>query len=694
MARQYSLEKHRNIGFMAHIDAGKTTTTERILYYTGISHKMGEVHDGKSQMDWMEQEQERGITITSAATTTYWKDHRVIIIDTPGHVDFTIEVERSLRVLDGVVSIFCAVGGVEPQTETVWRQANKYRIPRLALINKMDRMGADFYRVVTMIKEKLNTNPLMIQLPLFKNDEFIGIVDLIEQKAIIYNDSTLGSTFSIEEIPAEFHDDFMKYREEMVLTVAERNDQILEDYLVKGDVDPAILKDQIRKDTIALKIVPVICGSAFKNKGVQPLLDAIIDFLPSPLDVPPVIGFSSKTGKEVACGARDDEPFAALVFKTMNDPYVGQLSFMRVYSGALKSGTQVLNTTQQKKARIGRLLKMHANHRTEIDEIYAGDIASVIGLKDTFTGDTICDPQRPVLLDTIDFPDPVISIAVETQTRSEQERLITALKKLNREDPSFTVRTSEDTGQILVSGMGELHLEIITERLIREFDVHAHLGQPQVALKETFSKRFQAVGKFVRQTGGRGQYGHVVLDVIPLPRGAGNKFKSMLKGNVIPREYIPAVEKGVKDTLTTGVFAGYPMIDIEVHLLDGSYHPVDSSELAFQVAASIAIKENAKKGLPHLLEPVMTVDVTVPDDYVGDVVADLTSKRGKIVGMTKNIGSHNVKAEIPMLSLFHYATVLRSLSQGRADFSMKFSTYDELPKSLMDDYLLKIKGSV
>ncbi|MFC1850711.1 elongation factor G [candidate division CSSED10-310 bacterium] len=692
MARKYEMDKHRNIGFMAHIDAGKTTTTERILYYTGISHRMGEVHDGNTQMDWMEQEQERGITITSAATTAYWQSHRIIIIDTPGHVDFTIEVERSLRVLDGVIAIFCSVGGVEPQTETVWRQAKKYKIPRLAFINKMDRIGADFYHVIDMMKDRLNTNPLVIQLPLFQDDIFIGVVDLVEMKAIIYDTETLGATYKVDEIPKYCWPQAEKYREELLLNLGERDDNILEKYLNGEPISREELKARIRFDTINLTAVPVLCGASFRNKGVQPLLDAIVDYMPSPQDVPPVTGYNLETGADVPCEANDQAPFAALVFKTMNDPYVGQLSFIRVYSGHIKTGKMVINSTQQKKRRIGRLMKMHANHRNEIEEIYAGDIAAAIGLKDTYTGDTICDPSFPVLLDTIDFPEPVISIAVETRTRSEQEKLIRALRKLNQEDPSFSVKQNLETGQVLVSGMGELHLEIITDRLTREYQIKANLGEPQVALKESFRKSFLSEGRFIRQSGGRGQYGHVVLEVFPLARGAGILFKSKIKGNVIPTEYINAVEKGIRDSLKTGIFAGYPMIDTEVHLVDGSHHPVDSSDLAFQIASSMAIKKGVQLGDPFLLEPMMTMDVCVPDDYVGDVIADLTAKRGKISSMIKELGTQLIKAEVPMLSLFRYATTLRSLSQGRGNFSMKFSTYDELPKSIMENHILRSRS--
>ncbi|MBN2382140.1 elongation factor G [bacterium] len=691
MTRLYSLDKHRNIGFMAHIDAGKTTTTERILFYTGISHRMGEVHDGNTQMDWMEQEQERGITITSAATTTYWRDHRVTIIDTPGHVDFTIEVERSLRVLDGVIAILCSVGGVEPQTETVWRQANKFKIPRLIFVNKMDRTGSDFFKVVQQVRDRLQANPLILQLPIITNDAFQGVIDLVENTAYVYNVDPLGLSFSQQDIPDEYKALTQKYREDLIANLSDRNDQILERYLAGITVEPELLRQQIRQDTISMKLVPVLCGSSFKNKGIQFLLDAIINYLPSPVDVVPVIGINPHSGQEIQCLADDNKPFSALVFKTMNDPYVGQLSFIRVYSGQLQSGMTILNSTQQKKSRIGRLLKMHANHRTEINEIFAGEIAAVIGLKDTFTGDTICDPAHEVLLDPIDFPEPVIAVAIETQTRAEQEKLVGALKKLNKEDPSFTVTKHDETGQILISGMGELHLEIITERLTREHNIKANIGTPQIALKEAFRKAFSSVGKFVRQSGGRGQYGHVIIDVLPLPRGGGIIFKSMLKGDVIPREYVPAVEKGIRESLQTGVIAGYPVIDLEIHLVDGSYHPVDSSDLAFQIAGSMAIKQGLTLGDPYLLEPIMSVSVYVPDEYVGDVIGDLTAKRGKILNLTKNGVAHVVEAEVPMMSLFRYATVLRSLTKGRADFSIKFATHEEIPASIIEGHFNKIK---
>ena len=692
MARLFSLEKTRNIGIMAHIDAGKTTTTERILYYTGVSHKIGEVHDGTATMDWMEQEQERGITITSAATTCTWRDHRVNIIDTPGHVDFTIEVERSLRVLDGAVAVFCSVGGVEPQSETVWRQADKYRVPRIAFINKMDRIGADFFRGVGMIKDRLKANPLPIQLPIGSEENYRGIIDLVGMKAIVWDEESLGAKFHEDEIPADLVELAEEYREKMIEEICSHDDVLMERYLGGETLSEDEIRAAIRQATIDIHICPVICGSAFKNKGVQPLLDAVVDYLPSPVDIPPIKGINADNDQEIERKASDEEPFSALAFKIMTDPFVGQLCFIRVYSGVLNSGSYIYNSTKGKKERIGRILKMHANKREEIKEIYAGDIAAAVGLKYSTTGDTLCPEDHPVILESIEFPEPVISIAIEPKTKADQEKLGTSLAKLASEDPSFRVRTDEETGQTIISGMGELHLEIIVDRMMREFKVEANVGKPQVAYRETITKKVKVEGKFVRQSGGRGQYGHVWLEVEPQEAGAGYEFVDAIKGGVVPREYIPAVDKGIQEALDNGVLAGYPVVDVKVTLVDGSYHEVDSSEMAFKIAGSMGFKEGCTKASPVLLEPIMSVEVVVPEEYMGDVIGDLNSRRGRIMGMESRAGAQVVSAMVPLAQMFGYATDLRSATQGRATYTMTFHHYEQAPKSVSEEIIAKVKG--
>ncbi|BBA71284.1 elongation factor G [Geobacter sulfurreducens] len=692
MARQVSLEKTRNIGIMAHIDAGKTTTTERILYYTGVTHKIGEVHEGAATMDWMEQEQERGITITSAATTCFWGDHRVNIIDTPGHVDFTIEVERSLRVLDGAVAVFCSVGGVEPQSETVWRQADKYRVPRIAFINKMDRVGADFFRGVGMIRDRLKANPVPIQLPIGAEDTYRGVVDLVEMKAIIWDEESLGAKYHEAEIPADLVEMAQEYREKLIEEIATFDDALMEKYLGGEELTTEEIKAAVRKATIDIQICPVICGSAFKNKGVQNLLDSVVAYLPSPLDIPAITGIDAKSGEEITRKASDDEPFSALAFKIMTDPFVGQLCFFRVYSGVLNSGSYVYNSTKEKKERIGRLLKMHANKREEIKEVYAGDIAAAVGLKYTTTGDTLCPEDSPVVLESIEFPEPVIAIAIEPKTKADQEKLGISLQKLASEDPSFRVRTDEETGQTIISGMGELHLEIIVDRLMREFKVEANVGKPQVAYRETVTKKVKVEGKFVRQSGGRGQYGHVWIELEPQEAGKGYEFVDAIKGGVVPREYIPAVDKGIQEAMETGVLAGYPTVDFKVALVDGSYHEVDSSEMAFKIAGSMAFKEAAAKAGPVLLEPIMSVEVVVPEEYMGDVIGDLNSRRGRIMGMEGRAGAQVVSAMVPLAQMFGYATDLRSATQGRATYTMTFDHYEQVPKSVSEEIVAKVKG--
>ncbi len=683
------IERIRNIGIMAHIDAGKTTTTERILYYTGRTYKIGEVHEGTATMDWMEQEKERGITITAAATTCFWRNHRINIIDTPGHVDFTIEVERSLRVLDGAITVLCAVGGVEPQTETVWRQADKYRVPRIVFVNKMDRVGADFFGAVDMIEERLGARPLVIQLPIGAEADFVGVVDLIGMKAIVWEEETLGAKYHYEDIPEDLRDMAQEYREKLLETLADVDEGIMEKYLEGEEISEEEIKAAIRKGTINLDIFPVLCGAAFKNKGVQPLLDAVVDFLPSPVDLPPVKGVNPETGEEEERYPSEDEPFCALAFKVMVDPFVGQLVYFRVYSGKMTSGDTVLNTRRGKRERIGRLLRMHANKREEITEVKAGDIAAAVGLKDVITGDTICDIKHPIVLEAMEFPEPVISVAIEPKTKADQDKLGNALSKLAQEDPSFRVRFDEETGQTLISGMGELHLEIIVDRLKREFKVDANVGKPHVAYKETIRKPAKAEGKYIKQTGGRGQYGHVILEIEPLEPGSGFVFEDHIVGGVIPKEFIPSVEKGVREAMETGVLAGYPMVDIKVKLVDGSYHEVDSSDLAFKIAASMAFKEAASKANPVLLEPIMKVEVIVPEEYMGEVIGDLNARRGKIQNIGERKNAKVIDALVPLGEMFGYATTLRSLTQGRGTFTMQFSHYEEVPQNVAQEIIGK-----
>ncbi|GMT48349.1 MAG: elongation factor G [bacterium] len=686
-----ALEKVRNIGIMAHIDAGKTTTTERILYYTGVTYKIGEVHEGTAVMDWMVQEQERGITITSAATTCFWKDHRINIIDTPGHVDFTIEVERALRVLDGAVAVFDAAAGVEPQSETVWRQATKYDVPRIAFMNKMDKMGADFFMSVTSMVERLDANPVAIQIPIGAEDKFRGPIDLVKMRAYYFDDETLGAEFKEDEIPEDYRAQADEYRDKMIEALSDIDEVIMEKYLNGEDVSEEEIRRALRKGTLELKITPVICGSSFKNKGVQQLIDSIVDYLPSPIDVPPVTGVTPD-GKEVLRKASDDEPFAALAFKVMTDPFVGQLTYLRVYSGVLAAGSYIYNSTKDKKERIGRLLKMHANKREEIKDVRAGDIAAAVGLKYTLTGDTLCDEDNPAILEAIEFPEPVISIAIEPKTKQDQERLSAALMKLSQEDPSFRVSYNEETGQTLISGMGELHLEIIVDRLLREFKVGANVGKPQVAYRETIKVPAKAEGKFVRQSGGRGQYGHVLIEIEPVEKGSGFEFIRKIVGGSIPKEFIPAVEKGVKEALATGVLAGYPVVDVRVTLYDGSYHEVDSSEMAFKIAGSMAFKDGVRKAKPVLLEPVMAVEVITPEEYMGDVIGDLNSRRGKMQSMEKRGNAQVIKAHVPLSEMFGYATDLRSKTQGRATYTMQFSHYEEVPKSISETIISRVRG--
>ena len=691
MARQFSLEKTRNIGIMAHIDAGKTTTTERILFYTGRVHKIGEVHDGGATMDWMVQEQERGITITSAATTCQWNDHRINIIDTPGHVDFTVEVERSLRVLDGSVAVFCAKGGVEPQSETVWRQADKYGVPRMAYVNKMDILGADFYNVVEMMKTRLGANPVPLQLPIGSEDVFKGMVDLIEMKAIIYTDD-LGKTSEAAEIPEEMKDDAELYRQNLLDAVAESDDELMMKYLEGEEITAEEIKAAIRKATIACKMTPVLCGSSYKNKGVQPMLDAVVDYMPSPIDIPAIKGVDPDTGAEDKREASDDLPFSALAFKIMADPYVGKLAFFRVYSGTLASGSYVFNSTKGKKERIGRILQMHANRREEIEMVYTGDIAAAVGLKDTVTGDTLCDDKAPIILESMVFPEPVISVAVEPKTKADQEKMSIALTRLAEEDPTFRMSTDQETGQCIIAGMGELHLEIIVDRMLREFKVDCTVGKPQVAYRETIRKQVKTEGKFVRQSGGRGQYGHCVLELYPQEPGQGFTFENKVVGGAIPKEYISPIEAGIKEAMENGVVAGYPMVDIKVVVIDGSYHDVDSSEMAFKIAGSMGFRAGAQKATPVLLEPYMKVEVVVPEEYMGDVIGDLNSRRGRIDGMEARAGAQVIKSFVPLSEMFGYATDLRSKTQGRGNYSMEISHYDEVPKNISEAIVAKNKG--
>ncbi|MBI1747758.1 MAG: elongation factor G [Acidobacteria bacterium] len=694
MPRQLPLEKTRNIGIAAHIDAGKTTATERILYYTGITHKLGEVHEGTAIMDWMEQEQERGITITAAATTCYWKNYRINIIDTPGHVDFTAEVERSLRVLDGAVAVFCAVGGVQPQSETVWRQADKYHVPRIAFVNKMDRVGADFDRCVEQMRTRLKANPLPIQIPIGAEDRFVGVVDLVTLQAVVWNNETLGAEYVVGEIPAECADQVRRHREKLIEAISEIDDHLTEKFLADEPLMVSEIKDAIRKGTIGLKFTPVLAGAAFRNKGVQTLLDAVIDYLPSPMDIPPVIGINPDTKKDEERGADDEAPFAALVFKIMTDPYVGQLSYLRVYSGSLQTGTTIFNPTKGRTERIGRLLKMHANKREEIKEVYAGEIAAAVGMRNALTGETICDVDHPILLEAMDFPTPVISVAIEPKTKADQDRLGISLGKLMQEDPTFKVHTDPDTGQTIISGMGELHLEIIVDRLVREFSVAANVGKPQVAYRETITQTAQAEGKYIRQTGGRGQYGHVKLTVEPQAPGTGFVFTNKIIGGSIPKEYISPVEKGAREAMEGGVLAGYEMVDVAVTLYDGSYHEVDSSEMAFKIAGSMAFKAAVRRGHPVLLEPVMSVEVVVPEEFMGEVIGDLSSRRGRIEAMEMHLSTRIIKAFVPLSDMFGYATDLRSVTQGRATYTMHFAHYEEVPKNLAEEIIGRVQGKV
>jgi len=677
---------------MAHIDAGKTTTTERILYYTGVTYKIGEVHEGTAVMDWMVQEQERGITITSAATTCFWKDHRINIIDTPGHVDFTIEVERSLRVLDGAVAAFDSVAGVEPQSETVWRQANKYGVPRIAFMNKMDRVGADFFMSVKSMVDRLGANPVPIQIPIGAEDKFRGSIDLVRMKAIYFDDETLGAKYVEDTIPDGLIPQAREYREKMLEALSDVDEGIMEKFLGGGKVSEEEIMKALRKGTIELRLTPVICGSAFKNKGVQLLLDTIVDYLPSPLDVPPVIGVNPSDDSEAVRKADNDEPFSALAFKVMTDPFVGQLTFIRVYSGVLSAGSYIYNSTKDSKERVGRLLRMHANKREETKEVVAGDIVAAVGLKNTLTGDTLCDEKHPVILESIEFPEPVISVAIEPKTKADQEKLSQSLAKLAQEDPSFRVSYNEETGQTIIAGMGELHLEIIVDRLLREFKVGANVGKPQVAYKETIRAASKAEGKFVRQSGGRGQYGHVYIELEPAEAGKGFEFVNKIVGGTIPREYVPAVEKGMKEAMDTGVLAGYPVVDVKAVLYDGSYHEVDSSEMAFKIAGSMAFKEAARKAKPVILEPIMSVEVVTPEEYMGDVMGDLNSRRGKIQSMEKRGNAQVIRAEVPLSEMFGYATDLRSKTQGRATYTMQFSHYEDVPKGIADTIVAKVKG--
>jgi elongation factor G len=691
MAREFSLEKTRNIGIMAHIDAGKTTTTERVLYYTGRIHKIGETHEGASQMDWMEQEQERGITITSAATTAQWKNHRVNIIDTPGHVDFTVEVERSLRVLDGAVAVLDAQSGVEPQTETVWRQATTYGVPRVVFVNKMDKIGADFLYSLGTLHERLQANAAAIQLPIGAEDQFEAIIDLVEMKAVFYGND-LGTDIEVREIPEEHQAQAEEYREKLIEAVAELDEDLMEKYLGGEEVTNEELKAAIRKGTVNVEFYPVICGSAFKNKGVQLMLDAVIDYLPSPVDVPAIKGTIPETGEEVNRPSSDDEPFSALAFKVMTDPYVGKLTFFRAYSGTLDSGSYVQNATKGKRERVGRILQMHANSREEISTVYAGDIAAAVGLKDTTTGDTLCDEKSLVILESMEFPEPVIELSVEPKSKADQDKMTTALQKLQEEDPTFRAHTDQETGQVIIAGMGELHLDIIVDRMRREFKVEANVGAPQVSYRETFRSSAQVEGKFSRQSGGRGQYGHVWIEFSPNEEGNGFEFENAIVGGVVPREYIPAVEAGLEDALDRGILAGYPLVDIKAKLYDGSYHDVDSSEMAFKIAASMALKNAASKCNPVILEPIMKVEVVIPEEYMGDIMGGITARRGRVEGMEARGNAQLVKAMVPLSEMFGYATSLRSNTQGRGTFSMHFDHYEEVPKSISEEIIKKNKG--
>jgi elongation factor G len=686
VSRSYSLEKTRNIGIMAHIDAGKTTTTERILFYSGKIHKIGETHDGGAQMDWMEQEQERGITITSAATTCFWNENRINIIDTPGHVDFTVEVERSLRVLDGSVAVFCAKGGVEPQSETVWRQADKYHVPRMAYINKMDITGADFYNVLAMMEDRLNANPVPIQLPIGKESDFIGIVDLIQMNAEIYKDD-LGEVIEVVEIPEEMADLAAEYREKMIESISDYDEAILEKFLEGEKIEVSEIKAALRKATLNNEIVPVVCGSSYKNKGVQPMLDAIIDYMPSPLDVPAIKGINPDTEEEEERHASDEEPFSALAFKIMTDPFVGKLAFFRVYSGTINSGSYIYNSSKRKRERLGRILQMHANHREEISTVYTGDIAAAVGLKDTSTGDTLCVDTAPIILESMVFPEPVIHVAVEPKTKAGQEKMSTALAKLAEEDPTFRTRTDEETGQTIISGMGELHLDIIIDRMLREFKVEANIGAPQVAYKESITKAVDAEGKFARQSGGRGQYGHCLIHMEPVEPGTGYIFENKTVGGSIPKEFINPINQGIEEAMQNGVLAGYPVLDLKVTVYDGSYHDVDSSEMAFKVAGSMAFKNGMRKADPVIMEPIFSLEVVIPEEYMGDVIGDISSRRGRVEGMEMRGGAQIVKGMVPLAEMFGYATALRSKTQGRGVYTMQFSHYEAVPKFISDQII-------
>jgi len=683
----------RNIGIMAHIDAGKTTLTERILYYTGKVHRMGEVHDGAATMDWMEQERERGITITSAATTCLWHEHQINIIDTPGHVDFTVEVERSLRVLDGAVAVFCGVGGVEPQSETVWRQADKYGVPRIAFVNKLDRVGADFYFVVNMMRERLGATAVPLQMPVHLGDVYTGMIDLIEMKTITYDTEDLGATYVEGEIPRDLAKAAAERRHAMLEAIAEFDDEALHDYLEGKEVRCELIRRAIRKGTLSGKVVPVLGGAAFKNKGIQKLLDAVVAFLPAPTDMPPVKGINPKTLEHEERGASDEEPFAALAFKIMTDPYVGKLTFFRIYSGKIKAGTYVYNANKESGERLGRVVEMHANKREERDEVFCGEIAAAVGLKNVHTGDTLCNKERPIILEAMHFPEPVIQVAIEPKTKSDEERMSSALNKLSDEDPTFRVKTDEDSGQTLISGMGELHLEILVDRMVREFNVQANIGKPQVAYKETISRKVEQRTRFARQTGGRGQFADVTITLEPMPPGGGFVWENEIRGGAIPKEYIPAVEKGIIDAMENGVMAGYPVVDIKISLIDGQYHDVDSSEMAFKIAGSMAFKEAANKATPKLLEPIMDVEVVVPEEYMGDVIGDLSSRRGRIGGMFQRSDARVVAASVPLSEMFGYSTRLRSITQGRAVYSMQFSRYEEMPSAMAEQIIAKVKGT-
>ncbi|GAA7411764.1 elongation factor G [Helicobacter pylori] len=692
MARKTPLNRIRNIGIAAHIDAGKTTTSERILFYTGVSHKIGEVHDGAATMDWMEQEKERGITITSAATTCFWKDHQINLIDTPGHVDFTIEVERSMRVLDGAVSVFCSVGGVQPQSETVWRQANKYGVPRIVFVNKMDRIGANFYNVENQIKQRLKANPVPINIPIGAEDTFIGVIDLVQMKAIVWNNETMGAKYDVEEIPSDLLEKAKQYREKLVEAVAEQDEALMEKYLGGEELSIEEIKKGIKTGCLNMSLIPMLCGSSFKNKGVQTLLDAVIDYLPAPTEVVDIKGIDPKTEEEVFVKSSDDGEFAGLAFKIMTDPFVGQLTFVRVYRGKLESGSYVYNSTKDKKERVGRLLKMHSNKREDIKEVYAGEICAFVGLKDTLTGDTLCDEKNAVVLERMEFPEPVIHIAVEPKTKADQEKMGVALGKLAEEDPSFRVMTQEETGQTLIGGMGELHLEIIVDRLKREFKVEAEIGQPQVAFRETIRSSVNKEHKYAKQSGGRGQYGHVFIKLEPKEPGSGYEFVNEISGGVIPKEYIPAVDKGIQEAMQNGVLAGYPVVDFKVTLYDGSYHDVDSSEMAFKIAGSMAFKEASRAANPVLLEPMMKVEVEVPEEYMGDVIGDLNRRRGQINSMDDRLGLKIVNAFVPLVEMFGYSTDLRSATQGRGTYSMEFDHYGEVPSNIAKEIVEKRKG--